>query len=132
MAARTDLVLMDRATTPVAHTFTPDGDDINGVHLFSEKTPFRAGDPRFSSRLRYTKGKYRPHLKMAVPIVATQTLNGVASPVIVRMNYVDCQFTFDGLSTPQERADVVGMFYSSLAPGQAMINDLVVNLTDSY
>lgn len=134
MAARANIVVADRTTpTPVNHTFTPDGEDTNGVHIFSEKTAVRAGDPRFTISLRQSKGKVRPSLRLAVPIVATQTINGVSSPVVVRTAYVELSATFDELSTAQERADAIGMLTNSCAPtGQTMINDLLVNLSDIY
>ncbi len=132
MAARSNLVLTDRADTPANHTYTPDGDDANGVHVFSEKTGVPAGNPRFTASIRSSNGKYRPSLRLSVPVVQTQTINGVSSPVIVRTAFVDVGFTFDELSSAQERADAVGLMTSSLATAQTMINDLIVNLSDIY
>lgn len=133
MAARSMLVLTDRAGTPVTHNYTPDGDDVNGVHLFSEKTGVPAGDPRFSARLLKSKGgQYRPTLRLTVPIVQTQIINGVSSPVVVRTAYAEVTFTFDALSSAQERADVVGLMASALPAAQTQINDLIVNLSDIY
>jgi hypothetical protein len=133
MSARTNLVVNDRTTpTPVARTFSPDGDDANGVHLFSEKTTVPAGNARYSAALRSSNGKYRPTLRLQVPVVQTQTINGVTSPVVVRTAYIDVSATFDALSSTQERADIVGMMVNSLATAQTQINDLFVNLSDIY
>lgn len=132
MAQRANLVIKDRASTPVDHTFSPDGDDANGVHVFSEKTGVPAGNPRFTASLRQSNGKYRPTLKLAVPVVQTQTINGVNSPVVVRTAYVELSATFDALSSTQERADAVGLMYNSMAAAQTQINDLLVNLSDIY
>lgn len=132
MAQRANLVIKDRASTPVDHTFSPDGDDANGVHVFSEKTGVPAGNPRFTASLRQSNGKYRPTLKLAVPVVQTQTVNGVSSPVVVRVAYVELSATFDALSSTQERADAVGLMYNSMAAAQTQINDLLVNLSDIY
>lgn len=130
MAARSNLVLNDRAATPVAHTFTPDGDDANGVHIWSEKGSVPAGNPRFTARVYRDKGgKYRATLKLHVPIVQTQTINGVSSPVIVRDHYVELHATSEGTSTAQERADAIGLMANAMAANQAQINDLLVNLT---
>jgi len=130
MAARSNLVLTDRAATPVAHTFTPDGDDVNGVALWSEKGSVPAGNPRFSGRIYQDKGgKYRASLKLTVPIVQTQTINGVASPVVVRTGYVELNATFDSLSSDQERKDAIGMMASALPAAQAQINDMLISLT---
>lgn len=132
MSARANLVINDRAGTPVAHTYTPDGDDVNGVHIWSEKGAVPAGNPRYSASLRQSNGKYRPTLKLVLPVVQTQTINGVSSPVVVRTAYVEVNFTFDALSTTQERADCVGLMYNSMAAAQTQINDMVVNLSDVY
>jgi len=132
MAARANLVINDRATTPVAHTYSPDGDDTNGVHLFSEKTGVPAGNPRFTISHRYSGGKYRPTLKLAIPVVQTQTINGVSSPVVVRTTYAEVGFTFDSLSSEQERNDCVGLMVNALAASQAQIHNLVVKLEDIW
>lgn len=132
MSARGNLVLKDRATTPVSHTYTPDGDDANGVHVYSEKTSVPAGNPRFTASLRNSNGKYRPTVKLTVPITQTQTVNGVSSPVIVRTSYAEVNFTFDALSSEQERADVVGLLVDSLGASQTQINDLIVKLSDIW
>lgn len=132
MSARTNLVVNDRAGTPVAHTFSPDGDDANGVHIFSEKVGVPAGYSRYTASLRQTNGKFRALLKLAVPITQTQTINGVSAPVIVRTSFCEVSLTFDGLSTAQERADTIGMMANSLATSQTQINDMIVNLSDIY
>lgn len=132
MAARTNLVLKDRASTPVNHTFSPDGTDANGVHLFSEKTGVPASYPRFTASLRRTNGKYRAMLKLAVPVTQTQIINGVSNPVLVRTAYAEVNFTFDSLSTDQERKDAVGMISDALLATQVQINDMIVNLSDIY
>lgn len=133
MSARGNLVVADRTTpTPVNRTFTPDGDDVNGVHIYSEKSGVPAGNARYTAQLRFTKGKYRGTLRLAVPVVQTQTISGISSPVVVRTAYVEVNVTFDSLSSAQERADAIGMMANSLAPAQTQINDLIVNLSDIW
>lgn len=132
MSARTNLVINDRAATPVAHTYTPDGDDANRVHVFSEKTSVPAGNPRFTASLRKSNGKYRPQLKLQVPVVQTQTINGVATPVVVRTAFVEVSATFDELSSDQERKDAIGLMANAMAASQTQINDMLVNLSDIY
>lgn len=132
MAARGNLVINDRALTPVAHTYTPDGDDANGVHVYSEKTSVPVGNPRYTASLRTSNGKFRPTVKLSIPVVQTQTINGVASPVVVRTAYAEVNFTFDGLSSEQERADCVGLLVNSLAASQTQLNDMIVKLSDIW
>lgn len=132
MSSRTNLVILDRAGTPVSHTYSPDGDDRNGVHLYSEKTSVPAGNPRYTAALKQSGGKYRPSLRLQIPVVQTQVINGVSAPVVVRTAFIEVNATFDALSTTQERADAVGLMANSLAPNQTQINDLLVNLSDIY
>lgn len=132
MSARGNIVINDRAGTPVAHTYSPDGDDSNGVHLYSEKTTVPSGNPKYSISLRQSNGRYRASIRLAIPVVQTQTINGVSTPVVVRTSYVEFNTNFDGLSSAQERADAVGLLQNSLATAQTQINDLLVNLSDIY
>lgn len=132
MSARTNLVLTDRSETPVSHTFTPDGDDANGVHIFTTKDGVPASSARFTASLRNGNGKHRASLKLAVPITQTQTINGVSNPVIVRTGYAEVNFTFDSLSGPEERANIVGMLRDALDENQTQIDDMLVDLSDIY
>jgi len=132
MSARGNIVINDRATTPVAHTYTPDGDDKNRVHLYSEKGSVPAGNARFSTSLTQSGGRYRGRLKLAIPVVQTQTINGVSSPVVVRTGYVEVTTSFDSLSSTQERADAIGLMTNSLSASQTQVNDFLVNLSDTY
>lgn len=132
MSARTNLILTDRAGTPVNHTYTPDGDSTNGDHLYSEKTSVPAGNPKFSISLRRSGANYKASLRLAVPIVQTQTISGISTPVVVRTARAQLDFTFSELSSDQERKDLVGLIASALPASQTQINDLVVNLSDIY
>lgn len=131
MSARANLVINDRAATPVAHTYSPDGSNA-GVHLWSEKTSVPVGNPRFTARLAKSKDKYKPTVRLVLPVVQTQVINGVSSPVVVRTAYAEVNFTFDGVSTDQERKDCVGLMVSALAAAQTQINDMIVNLSDVF
>lgn len=127
-----NLVLTDRATTPVSHTFVP-REITNGVGAVVESSGVPVGDSRFTVSLRQTSSKkYVGVLKLAVPVVQNQTINGVTSPVVVRTAYAEATFTFDSTSTEQERKDAIGMFYSSLAPTATLVNDTLVKLQGVY
>lgn len=126
------LVLTDRASTPVDHTFTPR--DVRGeVGTVIESTGVPIGNSRFSVSLRKTStGKYKAALQLAVPVVQTETINGVSKPVVVRSGFAAAEFTFDETSTLQERKDVVGMFASSLGSSKVLVDSLVVGLEGVY
>lgn len=132
MAARTNLVLKDQAATPANRTFTPDGDDANGVHVFSEKTGIPAANPRFTAALKRQGSKYKASLKLTLPVAQTQVINGVSNPVIVRTSQANLEFFFDELSTEQERKDTVAMVRESLAVSQTQLTDMITGLSDIY
>lgn len=132
MSARANVVINDRAATPVAHTYSPDGDDQNGVHIFSEKTGVPAGNPTYTASLKSSNGKYRPSLRLTIPVVQTQTINGISTPVVVRVARVELNATFDAVSTQQERKDAIGLMANAMAASQAMTNSLLVDLENIW
>lgn len=127
-----NLVLTDRATTPVNHTFVP-RDIIGVVATVVESTGVPVGNNRVSMSLRNTgQGNYRATLQFAFPIVASQVVNGITTPVVVRTSYVDLEFKFSNNSSEQERKDVVGQVMSALDPSKVLINDLLTKLQGVY
>lgn len=126
------LVLTDRTpTTAVDHTFQP-RDIKSGVGSVVESSGVPIGDKRFTISLRQVNSRYRAQMQLAVPVVQTQTINGVSTPVVVRTAYADVTFTFDNASTEQERTNIVGMLQSSLAESKTLVNDTVVKLQGVY
>lgn len=128
-----NLVLTDRAGTPVNHTFTP-RDIVGGMAEVVESTGVPIGDNRFKIALKETgaTGRYNIDLKLSLPIVQNQTINGITTPVVVRTSRVTVNFSFDKTSTEQERKDAVGMIQSSLDTGKVLVNDTVVKLQGVY
>ena len=127
-----NLVLTDRAATPVAHTFTPINIDANGVGTVAETGTVPVGEPKFSIQNKRVNGRFKVTLKLSVPVVQTQTINGISTPTVVRTAYVDSTFTFDGTASEQERKDIVGMFQSSLDPAKVLVNDTLIKLQGVY
>lgn len=127
-----NLVLTDRASTPVAHTFVP-RDIRENVGTVVESSGVPIGDARFTiSTVRTPQGKCKSRVQFTVPVVQTQTINGVSTPVVVRTAYVDATFTFDATSTEQERKDVVGMFQSAFDSDKVLVNDAIVKQQGVY
>lgn len=127
-----NIVLTDRQATPVNHTFIPREIDSNGVGTVIESNGVPVGDNRLSISRRLSAGKHKCQLRLTVPVVQNQTVNGITSPVVVRTAFVSAEFTFDEKSTEQERKDVVGMFYSSLDPSKVLVNDVLTKLQGVY
>lgn len=127
-----NLVLTDRKATPVAHTFVPRNIQ-QGVAEVAESSGVPIGDNRVTASLIKTQaGRFKPTLKYTFPVVQTQTINGVSTPVVVRTAYVDLQFSFDPTSSEAERNDIAGMVADSLGVSKTLINDTVVKLQGIY
>lgn len=128
-----NLVVNDRKTTPVAHTFTPNGIEGKSAELV-ESSGVPLGDKRFTITWSRANGNgaFKRTLRLTAPVVATQTVNGIETPVVVRTAYVEVNFKFDPESTLQERADAVGMVADALAASKTLVNDCVVGLQGIY
>jgi hypothetical protein len=87
---------------------------------------------KLSISQRRANGKVKTRLLLAVPVVQTETINGISTPKVVREAWVDCTFTFSLLSSEQERKDVVGMFMSALDPSKVLVNDSLVKAEGIY
>jgi len=126
------LVLTDRAATPVAHTFVP-RDIVNGVGSVVESTGIPIGNSTLSVSLNKTaSNRYKAVVKFAVPVVQTQVINGISTPVVVRTSFADVTFTFDQASSEAERNNFVGMFADAFGTSKTLINDAVVKLQGIY
>lgn len=128
MPALQSIVLTDRAATPVNFTLLPTGGPKGSVgrvavadssgNLLSEKALTVSG--------RRTAQRLRSSIKLAVPIIATATINGVSVPQVARVGYATVDFSFALDSTEQERNDLVGMIQSALLSTKVLVHDTVV------
>ena len=127
-----NVVLKDRASTPVDHTFTPRNIE-NGVGETVESQGVPVGENRFTIGLRRTtSGRYRGEARLVLPQVQSQVVNGVTTPVVVRTAYATVVFDFAATSTEAERNNAVGMVQSSLAATVPLVNDTFVKLQGVY
>jgi hypothetical protein len=122
------LVLTDRATTPVNHTFTPFGLE-GGVAMVVESSGVKVGDSKFSiSNRKSANGRYKVAMKLEVPVVDNAVVNGITVPTVSRIGYANVEFSFSDRSTTAERNNLVGMLASGLATSKTLVNSTVVDL----
>lgn len=131
MPSLQNLSILDRQATPVAHVFTPK-DVKDGVGLVVKSSGVPASDEKLSVSMRKSGQNFRGKLTLAVPVVATQVINGISSPAIIRTAYVDVNFTFHETSSTQERTDLVGMLADSLGTSKVLIHKTIVDLEGVY
>lgn len=125
MAQAANIVVNDRETTPVAHTFAPQM-PLEGGFMFAEAASIPNGERKLSIRHRRANGRRYVRLTLTSPVLVTETVNGVPVPTVPRIGLIDCTFRWDDNSTEQERANAVGMFYNALAASQSVVNATVV------
>jgi len=133
MPALQNLVLTDRQTTPVNHTFIPRSlkDEVaTVVKAGSSGAPIE--DMIFSISSRRVNGRVKSVVKLKVPVVTTETVNGVARTVLLREAYIDATFTFAADSTESERNNAVGMFANALSAGKVLVEDTIVKAQSIY
>lgn len=113
-------VLADRTTpTPVNHTFVPVDRIDGGIGILERKGASYLGNEVLSVSYRATPaGRLKSVAKLAVPIVADETINGIIYPRRLRVGYAEVRFDFDQQSLTQERDDLVGMTMSLLDPAK--------------
>ena len=129
MPALQNLSINDRV--PTAHNFVP-RDVKNGVGLVVANGGVPAGEERLTIPMKKSGSRFRGALNLAVPVVATETINGVSKPTVLRTAYVDLQVTFEETSTETERSNVIGMLADALGTGKILVHNTFVKLEGVY
>lgn len=126
MPTLANVVLTDRAGTPVNHTFTPLGREGDGAR-YSKVGASPVGDYNFSVLPRKTPtGRKKVDIALSLPVLTTETINGVSNYIVIRTSRVKISFDLDAAATDQEKKDLVGMIQSALAVGITQVNDVVI------
>lgn len=127
MPALQSLVITDRQTTPVNFTLLPAKVE-NGVGTvaLADSSGALVTERRVSIGQRRSGDRIRTTLKLRVPVIVTETINGVAEPKVAREAFVDVTFNFSSSHSEAERNDVVGMFQSAFATNKPLVHDTIV------
>lgn len=128
MPSLQSIQLTDRATTPVTHTLVPTGGPKGSVGrvAVADSTGNLLSEKALVVSSRRTNQRLRSSVKLSVPVIATETINGVAVPKVARVGYAQAEFSFALDSSEQERNDVIGMFQSAFATTKVLVHDTVV------
>jgi hypothetical protein len=132
MPQATTIVLTDGDSTD--HSFTPEGRDANNVMLFKASNGVPIGDEKLSIGKSVTAQKRsKVSIRLASPVLATGAGDdGVARQVMTRVAYCDITFSFDGLSTTDERKNMRLMVSDLLGTGQTVSESIIDNLDSLY
>jgi hypothetical protein len=131
MPSPTTITVNDRAATPVAFDFDP-AQRRDGVQYFVNSDGVKIADKTISISQRQLANKYKPRVVVAIPVVQSETINGVVSPKVVRTGYFTGEFSFDKSSTEQERKDLVGFVYDLFGAGQTGVDPVLTGLEFYY
>lgn len=132
MPALTALTITDRASTPVDHTYTPNGGEGPKFQSFVSTNGVVVGDKRLTVTVKQNADTRKATLVFADPVVATETINGVDRPTVVRTAYAKVEFQFHKESNLQERKDIVGKVHDVLAEDQTFVMKVLQDLEGMY
>lgn len=132
MPAMTTITVNDRETTPVAHAFVPARRSNDGVNTFLRSGDSPAGREKLTLSLKSSSDKTKARLVLAVPVVIDEVINGVVRKAVQRTAYADVTFSYDNLSTLQERKNLVGLVANLLSASEATVDGVVTQLDDLY
>lgn len=130
MPALTTLTINNGASPAVPQVFVPQGKP-NGVATFKKSDGTPVGD--HSLTVSSTHGtRHKVSLRLKLPQVVTQTVNGVQTEVVVRTAFARVDFDFASDSTLAERKDAIALISNGLLPAQTAISAVFADLNDFY
>jgi len=143
MPAASNIVINDGATTPVAHTFSPIGQDAKGVWWYEQTNPALANAlgakrlgikvVRIMDRQRLT-GSAKVTITVQVPTLETLGTNDsgfTPPPTVAYVNHVRCEFDFPERGNLQERKDTRA-FIAALTSATGPILSIIENMNPVY
>lgn len=128
MPALQSIQLTDRASTPVTKTLVPTGGPKGSIGrvAVADVTGNLLSETALTVSGRRTAQRLRSSVKLAVPVIANEIINGVSVPKVARVAYATVDFSFALDSSEQERNDLVGMLQSAFATTKVLVHDTVV------
>lgn len=136
MGAITTITVADAAATPVDHDFIPKQIDGNVARYLEKSSSSPIGFWPLGVSLRETGGNngnaklYRARVTFDMPIVQTETIDGVDYPKLVRTYRASVDIAMPEDGTLQERKDFRKMLAEIL--DDSSVVDVLENLNNIY
>lgn len=127
----TTITVNDREATPVAHPFAPHSEK-DGIAVFHESGSSLVGNKSLTISTRDTGSNVKVRVKFDLPVVQTETINGITADKVVRRSVADLVLTFPRSGTLQERKNLVGMLQNLLDAGQAAVDPVITGVETFY
>lgn len=123
-----NLVLTDASTpTPVNHTLTPQSNS-GGTAIVAEAGTTKFGELRLEITPKFNRGpgqKLLVDIRLVIPKVVTETINGLPVSKIAWTDLFTGQFSMGYESTVQSRKDLIAMVASAMASSKPLLYDTV-------
>lgn len=128
------LTINDGKDTPESWVFNPDNiDPKTGVATLVKSTGLTPiGDANLSMSRRLTQNKYRLRVRLSVPKVVTETINGVNVEKVIHASFADVNFTFPDTTSEAERKDVVALMGNLLTSSDTLVTGVLIDLNGIY
>lgn len=134
MPAFAPITLTERDNT-TTHVFNPSRVEANDVYRYTEADPsgVAGGENILRVSLKEDSGVTRVRVKIEMPSMVTETINGVARSKVERRTYADAFLNFPTRagSTADERTKIVGLLSNALS-GLTDVDDLVIDLNSVF
>jgi hypothetical protein len=135
MSAIANIVVPDAAATPVSHTFKPSKIDGDTAYYVEQSASASAGFWPLSVQQRgpLTGQKdrvFRSTIKLAIPVMTTETVNGVSKPTLLYVMRANVEFLNPEDATLQNRKDLRKLLVGILNDSQVIDN--VENQINTY
>lgn len=125
------VTVQDGATTPSDVVFDRYGASPGAVQLRARGATVSA-DKVLTLKTTESSERTKVMAVLRVPVVQTETVNGISSPKIVRTAYFRGEFTFDGDASDEERRDILSYVETLLGSGVAEVADVLRGRTAAH
>lgn len=121
-------IVLNDGTTDL--TFKPSGISPDGIAKLVSGNGVIVGDKSLTIGARLNSQRRKVTVKLDLPTVTDETVNGISQPKQIRKAYVRVDTDFSTLATTSEREEAVNLITAAVKA--ALIKDVIVNNDTIY
>lgn len=132
MPNMTTLSVTDRSDPGNDHVLLPVA--THPIAWWKENGSVPLGDLTVSVSTSTSATKIKPTVRVKIPQIVEETINGVITSKVARTAYADIRLSFDVTSTSTERNELIGMVSDLFADAatQPLFHAMIVDLENAY